>query len=136
MHNRNIWSMINIIFQQAGCWAVPSPGSADLNSKVSYMYSKLIQTSPTHVIKWVCYNLTVFIIWTNSSTIYFNLNEYVLTNQRSPKCFSLPKTGSNIGSRKEIPNNIVSQIAAMFGVDPDNICTVHLQSLTAPASTE
>ena len=31
--------------------------------------------------------------------------------------------GSNIGSRKEIPNNIVSQIAANFGVDPDNICT-------------
>ena len=44
--------------------------------------------------------------------------------------------GSNIGSRKEIPNNIVLQIEAMFGVDPDNICTVHLQSLKAPASTE
>ena len=31
--------------------------------------------------------------------------------------------GSNIGNRKENPSNIVSQIAAMFCVDPDCICT-------------
>ena len=31
--------------------------------------------------------------------------------------------GSNIGGRKEISTNVISQISAMFGVDPDCICS-------------